>query len=148
MIKALKFIAPFLTSHLHRDPASVHGALRGMSYGQAAIAFTVFMADTSGQSHFMAAFAFIFPIFIAMGAIFGAMAQQENKNGHLLVTATVVFVLLTTLHSSFLFIHFVSFNKLAALAFALSFIAIFYIFGFAARLYGNISKSETNTQQP
>jgi predicted Kef-type K+ transport protein len=147
-MKALKFIAPFLTSHLHRDPSSVHSALRGMSYGQAAIAFTVFMDDTSDQSHFMAAFAFIFPIFIAMGATFGAMAQQESKNGSLLVAATLVFILLTSLHSLFLFIHFFSFNKLAALMFALSFIAIFNIFGFAAKLYGEISQQEKTTEQP
>ncbi|MGU5738650.1 hypothetical protein [Aeromonas caviae] len=144
--KILKFIAPFLTSHLHKDPVSIHGALKGMSYGQAAIAFTVLINDTANQSHFMAAFAFIFPIFIALGAAFGAMAQQESKNGNVLVVATFIFLLITTLHSIALFEYFFSFNKFAALAFFLSFLAIFNIFGFAAKIYSGISKDQDSTE--
>lgn len=138
--KILRFIAPFLASHLHKDPVSIHGALKGMSYGQAAIAFTVFINDTVNQSYFMAAFTFIFPIFIALGAVFGVMAQQENKNGNLLVVATLIFLLITTLHSIALFVFFFSFNAFAGLAFLLSFIAVFNIFGFAAKIYGDLSK--------
>ena len=144
--KTLKFIAPFLTSHLHKDPVSIHGALKGMSYGQAAIAFAIFINDTSNQSHFMAAFTFIFPIFIALGAAFGVMAQQENKNGNILVVATFLFILLTTLHSIALFVFFLDFNKLAAFTFFLSILAIFNVFGFGAKLYGDISKNEGTTE--
>lgn len=145
--KILRFIAPFVTSHLHKDPVSIHGALKGMSYGQAAIAFTVFINDTANQSHFMAAFTFIFPIFIVLGAALGAMAQQESKNGNILVVATFIFLLITTLHFIALFVFFFSFNKLAALAFFLSFLVIFNILGFAAKIYSDISKNKDSTER-
>lgn len=144
--RILKFIAPFLTSHLHKDSASIHGALKGMSYGQAAIAFTIFINDTSNQSYFMAAFTLIFPIFIAIGAAFSIMAHQESKNSNVLVVATFLFILLTTLHSITLFVYFFSFNKLASLTFFISFLAIFYIFILSAKLYGSISKNEETTE--
>jgi len=70
------------------------------------------------------------------------MAQQESKNGNLLVVATVIFLLITTLNSIALFVFFFSFNKFAGLAFLLSFIAIFNIFGFAAKIYGDISNDQ------
>ncbi|MFI8608077.1 hypothetical protein ACIGFL_07045 [Pseudomonas sp. NPDC077649] len=142
-----KFIAPFLTSHLHKDPVSIHGALKGMPYGQAAIAFTIFINDTSNKSHIMTAFTFIFPIFIVLGAAFGAMAQQENKSGNILVVAIFLFALLTALHSTALFVFFFSFNKLAPLTFFLSVLAIFNIFGFAAKLHKSISASDDITEK-
>ncbi|WP_439887826.1 hypothetical protein ACSX1C_00820 [Pseudomonas sp. MBLB4123] len=145
--KLLKFIAPFLTAHLHKDPVSVHGALKGMSYGQAAIAFAIFINDTSNQSHIMAAFTFIFPIFIALGAAFGAMAQQENKNGNILVVAIFLFTLQTALHSVALFVFFFSFNKLASLTFIFSMLAVLNLFGLAAKLHTSISKNDNATEK-
>jgi hypothetical protein len=140
--KVLKFIAPFLTSHLHKDPVSIHGALKGMSYGQAAIAFTIFINDTSNQSHIMAAFTFIFPIFIVLGAAFGVMAQQGNKDGSILAVAIFLFALLTALHAAALFIFFFSFNKPASITFFISILAIFNILGLAAKIHKNISTND------
>lgn len=144
--KIIEFISPFLTSHLHKDPVSIHGALKGMSYGQAAIAFTVFINNTTNQSHFIAAFTFIFPIFIALGATFGAMVQQKNKDGNILAVAIFIFLLVTALHSIALLLFFFSFNKLAALAFIFSLLAIFNIFGWASKIYFEISKNHKDME--
>lgn len=139
--KFLKFMSPFLSSHLAKDPASIHNALKGMSYSQAAIAFTVFMKDIVNQSYFMAVFTFIFPIFIAMGAAFGIMAQQENKRGELLSVAIFLFFLATAFHAFVLFVFFSRINFVSAIAFLFSIIAIFNIFVFGAKLYENILKN-------
>lgn len=140
--KILEFLSPFARDHLHRDSTSIHNALKAMAYGQAAISFSVFMNKTFDQSLFLAIFAFLFPIFIALGASFGIMAQQDSKNGQLLVVGIFIFLCLTLLHFVSLSIFFFSFNKLAALALILSIIAIFNIAGWAARLYTKILKSE------
>lgn len=146
LIKLLKFIAQFLRGHLHADAESLHNALKGMSYSQAAIAFSLLIKDTSNQSPFMSAFALIFPIFIVQGAIFGIMSQQKNKNGNLLVVAIFIFLLLTALHFIFISIFFLSFNKAATFTFLFSVIAILYIFGWGARLYANLSDSNNETK--
>lgn len=142
--KALEFCAPFARGHLHKDPTSIHNALKAMAYGQAAISFSAFMNEIAGQNIFMATFAFLFPIFIALGASFGIMAQQASKNGRLLVVSIFIFACITFLHFIFLSGFFFSFKKLAALALIFSIIAIFHIAGIDARIYTKISKSNSS----
>lgn len=143
LAKVLKFISPFLSSHLDKDSESIHNALRGMSYGQAAIAFSVFMKDIEHQSSFMAVFTFIFPIFLALGVVFGMMAQQKSRNGELLAVTSLLFLAATILHAIALFIFFFRINYAAAIAFLFSIIGIANLAGFGAKLYGHISKKDS-----
>jgi RsiW-degrading membrane proteinase PrsW (M82 family) len=138
--KTLEFISAFVSDHLQKDSVSIHNALKIMAYGQAAISFTLLTDNTEDQSMFMAVFALIFPLFLVLGAYFGILAQQNNKNGSLLVVTIFVFMLLTLSHSAFIAVFLFSFNKAAALAFILSFIAVPNILGYTMRIYSDISK--------
>jgi heme A synthase len=135
LIKIINFASPFLTSLLYKDPASIYNAFKGMSYGQAAIAFTVFMNETSDSEYYMAIFTLIFPIFIALGATLGILAQQEVRNGKTLAIAILIFIALTTAHSIALLLFFISVNWLAALFFLLSIVVIFNLLAYSATLY-------------
>ena len=76
VFNVLAFLSPFLRDHLNKEDSVIYSAFKGLSYGQAAITFGIVLDNLSEPSITIAAFAFIFPIFLILAIFFGVMEQE------------------------------------------------------------------------